>query len=106
MKKLLTVTAALWLIHTMTAQESVGPITRMHLGKSGSNLEMRVTATFDSTFYYITDTLTLPFFDDFSRSKFQQYDAQFTDPNLTEELSIQQPFPRLVRTTMLKSSMW
>lgn len=86
MKKLLTVTAALWLIHTVTAQESVGPITRMQLGKSESNLVMRTTATFDSTFYYITDTLTLPFFDDFSHSKFQQYDAQFTDPNVTEEV--------------------
>ncbi|WP_158276179.1 T9SS type A sorting domain-containing protein [Brumimicrobium oceani] len=42
--------------------------------------------SFDSTFIYKTDTLTLPFFDDFSRNKFQQYDAGFSDPNVTEEL--------------------
>src|SRR5690554_3843660 len=42
--------------------------------------------SFDSTFHYITDTLSLPIFDDFSRNKFQQYNAGFTDPNVTEEL--------------------
>jgi|TARA_R110000737_G_scaffold140765_1_gene171534 hypothetical protein len=39
--------------------------------------------TFDSTFIYITDTLTFPFFDDFSKNKFQKYNAQFTDPGVT-----------------------
>lgn len=42
--------------------------------------------SFDSTFVYITDTLTLPFFDDFSRNNFQQYNSDFTDPNATEVL--------------------
>lgn len=42
-------------------------------------------ATFDSTFQYITDTLLLPFFDDFSNNKFQKYKALFTDPGVTSE---------------------
>lgn len=42
--------------------------------------------SFDSTFFYKTDTLTLPFFDDFSRNKFQKYGAGFNDPNVTEQL--------------------
>src|SRR5690554_6408838 len=42
--------------------------------------------SFDSTFYYKTDTLSLPFFDEFSRNKFQNYDADFSDPNVTEQL--------------------
>ena len=39
--------------------------------------------TFDSTFLYISDTLSLPILDDFSSDKFQKYNADFLDPNLT-----------------------
>lgn len=39
--------------------------------------------TFDSTFIYTTDTITLPLFDEFSKSKFQVYDADFSDPGVT-----------------------
>ncbi len=42
--------------------------------------------TFDSTFFYTTDTVTLPFFDDFSSNRFQKYNAQAGDPNVTSEL--------------------
>lgn len=43
--------------------------------------------TFDSTFVYITDTLSLlnPFFDDFSTDKFQDFPNDFNDPNIQEE---------------------
>jgi len=85
MKKLLTVIAALWLATTVTGQEYLGPLMQMNLGK-GAQKTTRATTTFDSTFHYIIDTLTLPVFDDFSTSKFQQYDADFTDGNVTEEL--------------------
>jgi hypothetical protein len=40
--------------------------------------------TFDSTFIYSTDTLSFPFFDDFSKNKFQKYNAQFSDPGVTQ----------------------
>ncbi len=46
-------------------------------------LVYRAGATFDSTFIYTTDTLTLPFFDDFSKNKFQTYDANYGDPGVT-----------------------
>jgi hypothetical protein len=42
--------------------------------------------SFDSTFHYKTDTLTLPFFDDFSRNKFQEYTSEIGDANVTETL--------------------
>lgn len=41
------------------------------------------TGTFDSTFIYSLDTLSLPIFDDFSTDKFQKFNAQFTDPGVT-----------------------
>lgn len=43
------------------------------------------TITFDSTFLYYPDTLSLPFFDDFSKNKFQQYNADYTDPSITSD---------------------
>lgn len=39
--------------------------------------------TFDSTFIFTTDTISIPFFDEFSRNKIQQYQANFGDPNVT-----------------------
>lgn len=41
--------------------------------------------TFDSTFIYTSDTITLPVFDEFSSNKFQTYDANFTDPGVTSD---------------------
>jgi Secretion system C-terminal sorting domain len=46
-------------------------------------IPLRASGTFDSTFIYTTDTLTLPFFDDFSKNKFQKYNAGFADPGVT-----------------------
>lgn len=43
-------------------------------------------STFDSTLIYITDTLSLPFFDEFSRNNFQQFDNQLDDPGVSSEL--------------------
>ena len=42
--------------------------------------------TIDSTFIYLTDTLTLPFFDEFSRDNFQDYPEDFNAPNTTSQL--------------------
>lgn len=41
------------------------------------------SGTFDSTFIYTTDTISLPVFDEFSKSKFQTYAANYTDPGVT-----------------------
>ncbi|MCG8574888.1 MAG: T9SS type A sorting domain-containing protein [Flavobacteriales bacterium] len=39
--------------------------------------------TIDSTFIYSMDTLELPIWDDFSLNKFEQYDADYTDPEVS-----------------------
>lgn len=49
------------------------------LAKSSSN-------TFDSSFIYFTDTLSLPVFDDFSTDKFQKYTEDFNAPGVTSIL--------------------
>ncbi|HZH85988.1 MAG TPA: T9SS type A sorting domain-containing protein [Brumimicrobium sp.] len=49
-------------------------------------LTKALSNSFDSTFHYKTDTLTLPFFDDFSRNNFQQYNSEIGDANVTESL--------------------
>lgn len=45
----------------------------------------KMANSFDSTFIYTTDTLSLPFFDEFSKNRFQQYVAQPGDLGVTEE---------------------
>lgn len=40
----------------------------------------------DSTFVYATDTVSLPFFDDFTTNKIQQYTPDLLDPSLTSIL--------------------
>lgn len=42
--------------------------------------------TIDSTFVYLTDTLTLPFFDEFSRNNFQNYPEDHNAANTTSQL--------------------
>ena len=72
------------LMHTIVAQvESVGPITRQVIH---SKKIIRASNPIDSSYIYLQDTLTLPLFDEFSKSRFQQYNAQPTDPNVTEQL--------------------
>ena len=39
--------------------------------------------TFDSTFIYTSDVIQLPVFDEFSKSKFQTYNAGYLDPGVT-----------------------
>lgn len=63
-----------------------GPIYRnFELGTSKGQLKSTLHII-DSTFYYTSDTLNLPFFDEFSTDKFQQYNAQFNDPGVTSTL--------------------
>ncbi|WP_107040169.1 T9SS type A sorting domain-containing protein [Brumimicrobium mesophilum] len=69
-------------------QDGVSPLTTNPdlFGKEKPLPTKALQNSFDSTFFYKTDTLTLPFFDDFSRNNFQTYDAGFTDPNVSEVL--------------------
>lgn len=60
---------------TYYAQDGISPlVTNPSLYKESQLIEKSGTNGFDSTIVYLTDTLSLPFFDDFSRDKFQNYD--------------------------------
>ena len=69
--------------------EEVGPLTANPelIGKypmSANGLKANA-GTFDSTFIYYSDTLNLPFFDEFSKDHFQIYNADYTDPGVTSD---------------------
>lgn len=85
MKKIFLLAFATCLSIAVSAQEEIGPIMRMFLS-SNKKAPVRASNPIDSTYIYTADTLTLPQFDDFSRSRFQVYDAGPGDPNVTEEL--------------------
>ncbi|MGB0933651.1 MAG: T9SS type A sorting domain-containing protein [Lishizhenia sp.] len=68
------------------AQEELSPLTN---NPDLFRIEANVKAldnSFDSTFIYKSDTLDLPFFDDFSKNNFQSYSTSFSQSNLSEEL--------------------
>lgn len=69
------------------AQDGVSPITANPdlFGKKKFTLKS-LANSFDSTVTYVSDTLTLPFFDDFSRNNFQQYTSEVGEVGLTEKL--------------------
>ena len=72
---------------TVLAQggEETGPLTgNPSLMKNQNKVISKVNVgTFDSTFIYISDTIVLPIFDDFSSNKFQTYGANYTDIGVT-----------------------
>lgn len=69
------------------AQDGEGPImVNSELFHKKRTLSKSLANSFDSTFIYITDTLTLPFFDEFSRNRFQSYDATYGDANVSDTL--------------------
>jgi hypothetical protein len=71
--------------HSWAQYEEVGPI----MGNPSLQAQSKKSfvkanpGTFDSTFIYFQDTIDLPVFDDFSSNKFQDYDDDFLDPNVT-----------------------
>ena len=68
-------------------QDGEGPIlSNPDLFDKNKNVSKALANSFDSTFIYITDTLTLPFLDDFSRDNFQKYTATPTDGNVSDTL--------------------
>lgn len=65
----------------------IGPITR-NFGINSKPIE-KSNNTIDSSFVFATDTISLPFFDDFSTNKFQSYTADFNASGLTNQLFYQ-----------------
>lgn len=71
----------------MSQHESVGALRyNVDLNKSQTQeLHYKnLIATFDSTFHYILDTISIPLLDEFSTDRFQKYDADFTDVNVSD----------------------
>ena len=62
----------------------IGPITR-NFGITGKHF-LKSTNSIDSSFVFATDTISLPFFDEFSTNKFQSYSADFNTPGITNQL--------------------
>lgn len=82
--KLIFIYCALLGAFNVFAQEGITPLLyNSELTHLKELKQKSSTETFDSTFIYTTDTLTLPIFDDFSSNKIQQYDADFTAPGVT-----------------------
>ncbi len=69
------------------SQDEEGPImSNPDLFHKKKEVSKALSNSFDSTFIYITDTLSLPFFDEFSRNNFQSYDANTGDANVSDTL--------------------
>ncbi len=67
----------------------IGPIMRNLQFAARPNQLKNTTNLIDSTFFFTPDTLQLPFFDDFSSNKFQQYTEDFNAPGLTQQVFYQ-----------------
>lgn len=85
--KLITALVLLFTFTLSFGQDGEGPIMQnADLFNKKRITNKALENSFDSTFVYLSDTLSLPFFDEFSRNNFQQYNADFTDGNVTEQL--------------------
>lgn len=71
----------------LSAQDGISALTAnpdlFHVKKSSA---FKSSATFDSTFVYLSDTISLPFFDEFSKNKFQSYSTDFSAGNVSSQL--------------------
>ena len=85
MKKILVFYVTLFFIQNCISQG-------ISIGQISQNLSIipltikKDLHSIDSTFVYAIDTITLPFFDDFSSDKFQTYSPNFNDPSTTSQL--------------------
>lgn len=86
MKHLFAAIFVLLINYTFGQGESTAPLTSnpdiYKAVKQKKGIEKSGT-TFDSTFIYYSDTLSLPFFDEFSKNHFQTYNASYSDPGVT-----------------------
>ncbi len=64
-------------------KEGLGPIMSTSGAIALKTPEKSLSNTFDSSFIYYTDTLILPFFDEFSKAHFQSFLTDFNAPGVT-----------------------
>lgn len=85
--KTLTIACFLFLCTPVFSQgEGVMPITHNPELMEKVSYKTKSAGTIDSTFIYTVDTISIPIFDDFSKNRIQQYNADFSDPGVTSEL--------------------
>jgi hypothetical protein len=91
MRFLLTTIAFISVFTSVFSQgEEIGPLTSNSSLNGAKSLNLlKSGSSFDSTFIYISDTLSLPFFDEFSKNHFQQYNADYTDFGVTSDKKYQ-----------------
>ena len=73
----------IWIFNISFGQIELGPLTQNYFQNVQPQLK---SGTIDSSFIYSTDTIALPFFDDFTTNKIQQYSPDFSSPQLTSNL--------------------
>jgi hypothetical protein len=79
---------AVWNMFAYAQYESQAPLTGNPdlIGRSKEKAPCaKNNGSIDSTFIYYPDTLSLPFFDEFSSNHFQVYDIGFGDPGVTSQ---------------------
>ncbi len=75
--------------YAQTGGDSAGPLTanpQLLAKKKSVQAYAKNSDTFDSTFIYNSDTISLPVFDDFSTDKFQTYTDDYLAPGVTSIL--------------------
>ena len=83
MKSLILFICVLMIAISALGQIQLAPLTQnSFLHSSYSEKELSI----DSTFVYSTDTIDLPFFDDFTTNKVQEYSPDFNNPLTTSVL--------------------
>jgi Secretion system C-terminal sorting domain len=81
MNKFVFLLISIFTVFFLNAQEVVNPIV-----KPLDDSSIKRLISLDSSIIYISDTLELPFYDDFSVDHFQKYNATFNNENTTSSL--------------------
>ena len=84
MKGFLVVLCLIFSVGAIAQGEGIAPLSsNPYIVSVDKGVNVKAGNTFDSTFIYLPDTLSLPFFDEFSTDRFQVYSADYTDPGVT-----------------------
>ena len=86
MKYLYSLLFLLQFTDILSQGEEVGHLINNPHIESNQKFINKNSKTFDSTFIYIFDTLSLPVFDEFSKNKFQELKADFSDSDLKKDI--------------------
>jgi hypothetical protein len=89
--KIVSLSFLFFVLHSIafTQHESIEPLSinpeLQFKHKKNESVNKTNANTFDSTFIYFSDTLSLPFLDEFSENHFENYQADYADPGVTSD---------------------